>query len=124
MLNLAAPALSLEELDPFDHAFVDALLLLRGVDVPPSFEEFAAAMEELARYYSALELAPPSTTALDDEWIEGQSIDVAAALLAYLFNRFGVLYRSQAAPAQLAAFQRWWTMGDEAIGYPSPCATC
>ncbi|RYZ58425.1 MAG: hypothetical protein EOP08_16275, partial [Proteobacteria bacterium] len=116
-------AQSLEQLDPFDHAFVDTLLHLRGVDEPPSYDEFSAALKELGRYYSALELAPPSTTALDDQWIAGESIDMAAAQLAYLFDRFGVLYRSQASPLQLLAFQRWWATGDEAFEYRF-CPTC
>ena len=124
MLNLAAPAQSLDQLDPFDHAFVDALLHLRGVDGPPALEEFRHALAELASYYGALELAPPSSTALDDVWLEGQSMDVAGAQLAYLFNRFGVLYRSQATTAQLAAFQQWWATGDESMSYPAPCPTC
>ena len=116
-------AQSLEQLDPFDHAFVDALLHLRGVDGPPSAEEFSAAHGELMDYYSALELAPACSTAIDDAWIEGQSIQAAAAQLAYLYSRFGVLYRSQATPTQLAAFQRWWTTGEEMLGYAA-CATC
>jgi hypothetical protein len=120
MLKLATPDSSFESLDPFDHAFVDALLHLHGVDGPPTREEFSDALEELARYYSALELAPPSSTAIDDEWLEGQSIDVAAAQLAYLFSRFGVLYRSQATPAQLTAFQLWWANGDEVMSYSCP----
>jgi hypothetical protein len=116
-------AQSLEQLDPFDHAFVDTLLHLRGVDEPPSYEEFRDALAELGRYYSALELAPPCSTALDDTWPEGHSIDAAAAQLAYLYNRFGVLYRSQAKPGQLAAFQRWWTSGDDTIDFQG-CTTC
>lgn len=114
---------SLEQLDPFDHAFVDAVLHLRGIDEPPSYDEFRSALDELASYYGALALAPPSTTALDDTWLDGQSIDVAAAQLAFLYCRFGVLYRSQAKPLQLAAFHRWWATGDEAIGFPG-CPTC
>ncbi len=123
MLIQPAPVQSLEQLDPFDHAFVDALLLLQGVDGPPTLDEFRAALEDLSSYYSALELAPPSTTALDDSWPEGQSIDIAAAQLAFLFSRFGVLYRSQATAMQLAAFQRWWVTGDESLGYGA-CPTC
>jgi hypothetical protein len=116
-------ARSLEQLDPFDHAFVDALLHLRGVDQQPSFEEFKSALDELGEYYEALELAPPSCTSIDDDWTDGQSIDAAAAQLAYLYSRFGVLYRSQATPTQLHSFQRWWMTGDEpmAIGM---CAHC
>jgi hypothetical protein len=124
LLNLAAPVQSLDQLDPFDHAFVDALLHLGGVDGPPALEEFRVALDELARYYSALELAPPSSTALDDAWLEGQSMDVAGAQLAYLFHRFGVLYRSQATTAQLSAFQQWWTTGDVSLGYGAACPTC
>ena len=116
-------AQSLEQLDPFDHAFVDTVLHLHGVDEPPSYEEFRNALAELGRYYGALELAPPCSTALDDTWPDGQSIDAAAAQLAYLYNRFGVQYRSQAKPSQLAAFQRWWSTGDDSAGYAT-CATC
>jgi hypothetical protein len=104
---------SLEQLDPFDHAFVDALLHLHGVDDEPSFPEFKSALEELGKYYAALELSPPSGNAIDDNWIAGQSIEAAAAQLAYLYSRFGVLYRSQATPPQLLAFTRWWNTGDE-----------
>jgi hypothetical protein len=117
------PAPSFDQLDPFDHAFVDALLHLRGVDGPPDADEYTAAYAELAEYYAALELAPACSTALDDEWLEGQSIEAAAAQLAYLYSRFGVLYRSQATPTQLLAFQRWWTTGDEAVGFIG-CPTC
>ena len=120
---IADTAQSFEQLDPFDHAFVDTLLHLRGVDEPPSYEEFREALQELGRYYSALELAPPSTTALDDQWLSGESIDMAAAQLAYLFDRFGVLYRSQATSLQLLTFQRWWTTGDDAFDHGS-CPTC
>ncbi|MEO8313369.1 MAG: hypothetical protein ABI645_01125 [Pseudomonadota bacterium] len=112
-----------DQLDPFDHAFVNTLLCLRGVEEPPSYAEFAETLQELANYYSALVLAPPSCTAIDDDWLEGQSIDSAAAQLAFLYYRFGLLYRSQAKPSQLAAFQRWWATGDEAMGYPQ-CPTC
>jgi len=116
-------AQSLEQLDPFDHAFVDALLHLRGVDGPPTPEEFAAAHGELVEYYGALELAPASGTAIDDDWLEGQSIEAAAAQLAYLYSRFGVLYRSQATPMQLVAFHRWWATGEDGLGFVT-CATC
>jgi len=111
---------SLEQLDPFDHAFVDALLHLRGVDDEPSFDEFKAALDELGEYYAALELAPASSTAIDDDWMEGHSIDATAAQLAYLYSRFGVLYRSQATPTQLHSFQRWWMTGDE----PTQLGSC
>ena len=114
---------SLDQLDPFDNAFVDVLLHLRGIHEPPSYDEFKDALDELASYYSALELAPPNSTALDDEWLEGQSIDSAASQLAFLYHRFGVLYRSQATTAQLTAFQRWWITGDEALGYGA-CPGC
>ena len=112
-----------EQLDPFDHAFVDTLLHLRGVDDEPTVDELGSALDELRQYYAALELAPPSITSIDDEWIDGQSIDAAAAQLAYLYNRFGVLFRSQATPGQLHSFQRWWTTGDEALTL-GPCAHC
>ena len=48
-------------------------------------------------------------------------MESAAAELAYLFSRFGVLYRSQARPSQLAAFQRWWATGDDTM---DACPTC
>jgi hypothetical protein len=114
---------SLEQLDPFDHAFVDAVLHLHGIDEPPSFDEFRLALDELASYYNALALAPPGGNALDDTWLEGQPIDHAAAQLAFLYCRFGVLYRSQASPMQLLAFQRWWATGDDTMGYVA-CAGC
>jgi hypothetical protein len=121
MTPLAAE--SLEQLDPFDHAFVDAVLHLREIDEPPSYEEFRSALDELASYYGALALAPPGGTALDDTWLEGQPIDQAAAQLAFLYCRFGVLYRSQATPMQLLAFNRWWATGDDTMGYACPgCA--
>jgi hypothetical protein len=116
-------AQSLEQLDPFDHAFVDAILHLHGIDEPPSYEDFRFALDQLASYYSALALAPPSGTALDDTWLEGQPIEQAAAQLAFLYCRFGVLYRSQATPMQLLTFQRWWSTGDETLGYAA-CPNC
>ena len=116
-------ATSLDQLDPFDHAFVDAVLHLQGIDEPPSFAEFKSALDELASYYTALELAPPGGNALDDTWLEGQPIDGAAAQLAFLYCRFGLLYRSQATPLQLLAFQRWWATGDESLGYAA-CPNC
>ena len=111
---------SLEQLDPFDHAFVDAVLHLRGIDEPPSLEEFREALAELGTYYSALQASSPAPRATEDDW-SGGSVESAAAELAYLFSRFGVLYRSQARPSQLAAFQRWWATGDDTMG---ACPTC
>jgi hypothetical protein len=116
-------ARSLDQLDVFDHAFVDTVLHLRGIDEPPDLEDFQAALDELGSYYSALALAPAGGTALDDTWFDGQSIDQAAAQLAFLYCRFGLLYRSQATPLQLLAFQRWWATGDDTMGYAS-CPGC
>lgn len=105
-------AQSLLELDPFDHAFVDAVLRLRGIFELPSVDELKSALDELNRYYTALMQAPVSSDPADEPWLRGQSIDAAASRFAFLFTQFGVLYVSQATPRQRAALDAWWETGD------------
>ena len=105
-------AQTLEQLDPFDHAFVDAVLRIRGVDEMPTFEQFKDAILVLEAYYSALMKAPSSKDPRDEGWLDGHTIESAASQFAFLFNRFDVLYVSQATHEQLAAFTEWWTTGD------------
>lgn len=40
---------SLEKLEPFDHAFVDAVLQLRGIDEQPTFGQLKSALSVLNR---------------------------------------------------------------------------
>jgi hypothetical protein len=121
MTSLAAQ--SFDQLDVFDHAFVDAALHLRGITETPTHEEFKLGLDDLAAYYSALALAPSGGSTSDDAWLERQPIERVAAQLAFLYCRFGVLYRSQAKPLQILAFHRWWATGDDTLGYTS-CPTC
>ncbi len=72
-MHLAAE--SLEQLDPFDHAFVDAVLHLRGIDEPPSLEEFREALAELGTYYAALQASSPAPRAM--RWLR---VDLAHRL--------------------------------------------
>jgi hypothetical protein len=121
MTSLAYPAF--DQLDVFDHAFVDTALHLRGVTETPSSEEFQLALDDLAGYYSALAKAPPGGNSSDDAWLERQPIERVAAQLAFLYCRFGVLHRSEAKPLQILAFHRWWATGEDTLGYTS-CPTC
>jgi hypothetical protein len=105
-------AAALEKLDPFDHAFVDAVLRIQGIDELPTSEQFRAARAVLDAYYSALMRAPASTSPLDEEWLEGHTLESAASQFAFLFTQYSVLYLSQASDAQIAAFTQWWQTGE------------
>jgi hypothetical protein len=106
-------AQSLQELDPFDYAFVEAVLRLQGIDVVPSQKQLHVAIQVLNDYFAALMRAPESRDPIDAEWLDGHTLDSAAAEFAFLFMHYNVLYVSQASGEQLAAFSHWWSTGEQ-----------
>lgn len=100
-----------EKLDPFDSAFIDALLLLRGVDEPPTPDEFTDALSTLNRFYTALMKAPLSRDAEDVEVTE-DSLYTQALSYACLYERFGLVSFSQATCEQLDTVAAWVSSGD------------
>jgi hypothetical protein len=100
-----------EKLDPFDSAFVDALLLLRGVDEPPTIEEFTDALATLNRFYTALMKAPLARDAEEVEVTE-DSLFSQAMRYACLYERFGLVTFSEATPEQVDTVGAWVSSGD------------
>jgi hypothetical protein len=101
-------AQSVEKLDPFDSAFVDALLLLRGVDEPPTMEEFSGALATLNRFYSALMKAPLA----GDAELTGENLYAQAMGYACLYERFGLVSFGAATRAQVDAVAAWISSGE------------
>jgi hypothetical protein len=106
-----ANAQSIEKLDPFDSAFVDALLLLRGVDEPPTLDEFTSALATLNRFYTALMKAPLDRDAEDVEVTE-ESLYTQAMSYACLYEYFGLVSFSQATRWQMDAVSAWVNSGN------------
>jgi hypothetical protein len=100
-----------EKLDPFDSAFVDALLLLRGVDEPPSLQEFTDALATLNRFYTALMKAPLARDAEGAEFTEDSLYNQAMGY-ACLYECFGLVSLSQATAAQRESVASWVSSGD------------
>jgi len=112
MRNLLVLADSFEDLDPFDAAFVEAVLRIQGIDEVPTREQLRAALQELNDYIGALSRAPRSDDPVDAEWLDGHTLDSAASQFAFLFMQYGVLRVSQASRDQMAAFNHWWQTGE------------
>ena len=102
---------SVEKLDPFDSAFVDALLLLRGVDEPPTLQQFTDALATLNRFYTELMKAPLTRDAEDIEVTE-DSLYSQAMSYACLYERFRLVSFSQATSEQKDAVANWISNGD------------
>jgi hypothetical protein len=100
-----------EKLDPFDSAFVDALLLLRGVDEPPTLEQFTGALSTLNRFYTALMKAPLARDVEDAEITE-DSLYSQAMSYACLYECFGLASFGQATLQQRDAVAQWVANGD------------
>lgn len=109
---MSAASIALTALDPFDFAFVDAVLHMQGVEGQPTAEEARAAHSVLDSYFAALMRAPISADPQDDEWLEGHTLESAAAQFAFLFFHFGVLSVNHATGRQRAAFSGWWATGE------------
>lgn len=100
-----------EKLDPFDSAFVDALLLLRGIDEPPNLDQFTDALSTLNRFYTALMKAPLARDAEDVDVTE-DSLYTQALSFACLYERFGLVSFSHATEEQIDAVTAWVRTGD------------
>lgn len=100
-----------EKLDPFDSAFVDALLLLRGVDEPPTLDEFTDALATLNRFYTALMKAPLTRDAEEVDVTE-DSLYTQAMGFACMYEWFGLVSFSQATDQQIEAVASWVRSGD------------
>jgi hypothetical protein len=105
-------AANLSTLDPFDHFFVDAVLHLRGIDTEPTLDQLREACAVLDAFYRAVMKAPESEHPVDIEWLEGHSMDSAAAQFAFLYTQFGLIYLSQADVRQVDAWKFWWRTGE------------
>jgi hypothetical protein len=100
-----------EKLDPFDSAFVDGLLLLRGVDEPPTMQQFTEALSTLNRFYTALMKAPLARDAEDVDVTE-DSLYSQAMSFACLYECFGLVSFSHATDEQTDAVTTWVRSGD------------
>jgi hypothetical protein len=100
-----------ERLDPFDSAFVDALLLLRGVDEPPTLDQFTGALATLNQFYTALMKAPLARDAEDLDVTE-DSLYTQAMNFACLYEWFGLVSFSHATEDQTDAVTAWVRSGD------------
>jgi hypothetical protein len=111
MSAVALPAaIAAPPLNPFDLAFVRAVLEHRGLFRQPSPEEFDAALEELRRYRGQCLDNPRERDAWEPELAE----ESLAELRAKVFVMFGV---TKPSPAQ-------WHKAYTALFGPLLCETC
>ena len=109
-----------DRLDPFDHAFVEAVLLLRGIDGIPTSHELSEALATLNSFFSALMKTPVSRELDDFEHLDADSLDTAATMYAFLYTQFGLVYWAHASAEHLAAFAHWQCTGELPRGLPLP----
>lgn len=98
---------------PFERAFIEAVLVLRGADEAPSLADFRAAVATLSEFFSALARSPCSNEIEDLEGWAGDPDAVAnvAAQYAFLFTQYGLAYWSHAGVEQTSAFTHWRETG-------------
>src|SRR5690349_6666981 len=83
MQTLLVVADCLEDLDPFDAAFVEAVLHIQGIDEIPTRVQQHAALQLLNDYIGALSRVPHSDDPVDVEWLDGHTLDSAASQFAF-----------------------------------------
>lgn len=104
------PTRSFEQLDPYNHAFVETVLRLQGTVGHPSLEEFAAALRTLGFYYEELAAATDRGDQVDESWLEDRDPADAGREHAFYFVQFGTV--TLPSVEQEHALQRW-------LGYPA-----
>lgn len=107
---MSEPAEDPDKLDPFNRAFVTAVLRMNGIRGTANLEQFKAAIMTMSDYYTAMAASADAGAALeDDSWLEGLDIADAGQLAAFCFVRFGTITPPDA--GQRAAFDRWRGVG-------------
>jgi hypothetical protein len=101
----AFSALSLDQLDPYNHAFVETVLKLQGVAESPTLEQFSAAMQTLSAFYLELAAAMDRGDKLNEDWLEGKDPSEAGQEDAFYFVSFGTAILPS--DEQVHAFHRW-----------------
>jgi hypothetical protein len=99
------PERSLEQLDPYNHSFVETVLQLQGVHGNPTLPEFKAALRTLGTYYEELAAAFDRGDPVDEEWLEGQNHSAAGREHAFYFVMFGTV--TLPTTEQQHALDRW-----------------
>jgi hypothetical protein len=96
---------SLEQLDPYNHAFVATVLRLQEIAGTPTMEQFQGALKTLTDYYMELAAATDRGEDIDEDWLEGKDAGFAGQEHAFYFVKFGIVTIPD--PEQVHALQRW-----------------
>ena len=109
------PAQVADRWNPFDRAFVEAVLEVRGVHVNPTLEDFRHAVAILSEYYTALTLTPVAregeALAFDGGYPDHELLGSVATQCAFLFTQYGIACWSHAGIEQTEAYTRWRDTG-------------
>jgi hypothetical protein len=104
------PERSFEQLDPYNHSFVETVLQLQGVIGSASLQEFKAALRTLGTYYEELAAAFDRGDPVDEDWLDGPNHSAAGREHAFYFVMFGTVTLPTAEQQQ--ALERW-------LGHPA-----
>lgn len=109
---MAAVLLQEDFLDPFELAFLQAVLEIRGVRGKPALPELRGALETMEAYSQQREDNPPAPET--EAWLARLAVEERAALCARAFLDFGATKPTA----------QQWQLAHRACFGPLLCATC